>query len=123
MWLNPLSMPMAMVTVEDEGGHLWTTAVVEGRDMWTTAHVEGGHLWATPMETVDDEGHHILEACFGNPIEGKQTFGATNHPNIERADYNNERFEGAESKGATSKSYGSRMFAEFREKKMETNTC
>ena len=43
MWLNPLSMPMAMVTIEDEGGH----------------------------------------------------------PNIERADYNNERFEGAESKGAT----------------------
>ena len=41
MWLNPLSMPMAMVTIEDEGGH----------------------------------------------------------PNIERADYNNERFEGAESKG------------------------
>ena len=65
MWFNTLSMPMAMVTIEDEGGH----------------------------------------------------------PNIERADYNNERFEGAESKGATSKSYGSRMFAEFQEKKMETNTC
>nr|POF24935.1 hypothetical protein CFP56_16109 [Quercus suber] len=52
---------MPMVTVEDEGGHLSTTAFVEGRDMWTTAHVEGRHLWATPMETVDNEDHKILK--------------------------------------------------------------
>ena len=71
---------------------------MEGRDMWTTAHVEGRHLWATPMEMVDDEGHQILEATFGNPIEGKQTFGATNHPNTRKVaqsslDYWNNKFD------------------------------
>ncbi|KAL0012375.1 hypothetical protein SO802_007483 [Lithocarpus litseifolius] len=38
-------------------------------------------MWATPMDTVDDEGHKLLETCFGNPIGGKGTFGATNHLN------------------------------------------
>nr|POF24937.1 putative disease resistance protein [Quercus suber] len=74
------SRPMSLVNVEDEGGHLWTMADVEGRrHMGKTAHVKGRrHMWATPMDTVDDKGHKLLEACFGNPIGGKGTFGAPN---------------------------------------------
>ncbi|KAL0012846.1 hypothetical protein SO802_007954 [Lithocarpus litseifolius] len=64
----------------------------------TTADVKVRDMWATPMAMIDDEGHKLLEACFGNPIGSKGTFGATNHPNTRivaqsTLDYWNNKFD------------------------------
>ena len=59
-WEKMWATPMPMVTVEDEGGHLWTTADVEGRHMETTAHVKGRHRW---------EKNSIKLPCYSNNRE------------------------------------------------------